>query len=107
MSPRSSPRSEERGWCASPVTQPADGRRLVQERRRSMAPPHPMLLPLAAGRDVGDGFVLDDTVVVSAAEHGMQGLLWSWARRHPGGGELRERLTGYALVAQRRHARFW
>jgi hypothetical protein len=73
-----------------------------------MARPHPLLLPLAAGRDPAKGSVLDEAVITSALDHGMQGLLWSWARgRTDGGDQRRTRLAGYALVAQQRHARFW
>jgi hypothetical protein len=73
-----------------------------------MARPHPLLLPLAAGREPATEVALDEAVVASALEHGMQGLLWSWARgRADGSNELRTRLAGYTLVAQRRHAEFW
>jgi hypothetical protein len=62
---------------------------------------------LAAGREPVPIPDVDDGLLASAIDHGMQGLLWSWIRLHAPSYSERAALAGADLVTQRRHRQLW
>lgn len=73
-----------------------------------MAAPHPALVELAAGR-VPSPVDDPDTLLASAWDHRMQGLLWDAVRREElrVGHQHRIRLAGAFLQTKARHRRLW
>ena len=70
-----------------------------------MASPHPLLLPLAAGREIPVAPTEDDGLLASAIDHGMHGLLWTYVRDHAPGYSERARLAGFDAATRQRHER--
>ncbi|MFA5884651.1 MAG: nucleotidyltransferase family protein [Acidimicrobiia bacterium] len=62
-------------------------------------------MPLAAGRAPDAIPVTDDGLLLSAADHGMHGLLWTWVREHAPDYSARVKLAGYDTVSRQRNAR--
>lgn len=71
-----------------------------------MAAPHPVLVPLAAGRDPGP-VPDDERVLTSAVEHGMHGLLWSWMEGRYPDCSWRGALLNADLSTRSWHRRLW
>ena len=79
------------------------------KRRRpqgSSIQPSQLLLDLAAGRPPRKVEV-DAALLMSAAQHRMTGLLWTWAREHLSDEDLRARLVMQDLVKQAHLGRVW
>lgn len=70
-----------------------------------MARPHPLLLPLAAGREPAVPPTSDNGLLASAIDHGMQGLLWTYVRDGAPRYRERARLAGADAATRQRHAR--
>jgi hypothetical protein len=69
-----------------------------------VARPRPLLLDLAAGRLPREA-PADPALLVSAVDHGMHGLLWTWVRDHAPAYPERARLAGFDAATRQRHHR--
>jgi hypothetical protein len=77
--------------------------RMIREPARQLPP---LLLDLAADREAADA-VIDGRIVKLANEHGLTGLLWTWARDHLGDTGLKTELAQNDLYVQAHLVHVW